>query len=213
MRDHRDEIIAVTHALDAAGMVPNKSGNVSCRSAGGFADHAGRHSVPRAACRRTSSTLPLDAPVPATRAATVVRVAHARGDLSRAARRHGHRPHAQPARDGARLRRARHSAVPLHDRARRRRRALHAVRDVRHGGTGRIGGARTRGPACVPARQSRRDGDRQHAGARPCGGASRSRTSPGEYLAMLSAGLEPQLLDDAEMQKVIAKFTDYGRLG
>ena len=47
MRDHREEIIAVTHALDDAGMVPNKSGNVSCRVAGGFAilfvlGHAGR---------------------------------------------------------------------------------------------------------------------------------------------------------------------------
>ena len=35
----------------------------------------------------------------------------------------------------------------------------------------------------------------------------------GEYLAMLSAGLVPQLLDEAEIQKVIASFTDYGRLG
>ena len=32
----RQHIIAVTHALDAAGLVPNKSGNVSCRSAAGF---------------------------------------------------------------------------------------------------------------------------------------------------------------------------------
>ena len=46
MRDHREEIIAVTHALDDAGMVPNKSGNVSCRVAGRFRDHARRHSVP-----------------------------------------------------------------------------------------------------------------------------------------------------------------------
>jgi L-fuculose-phosphate aldolase len=35
----------------------------------------------------------------------------------------------------------------------------------------------------------------------------------GEYLSMLSAGLVPQLLDDAEIQRVIARFTDYGRLG
>ena len=37
MRDPREEIIAVTHALDDAGMVPNKSGNVSCRVEDGFA--------------------------------------------------------------------------------------------------------------------------------------------------------------------------------
>jgi L-fuculose-phosphate aldolase len=35
----------------------------------------------------------------------------------------------------------------------------------------------------------------------------------GEYLSMLAAGLEPQLLDEAELQRVIAKFADYGRLG
>src|SRR5512145_2531919 len=35
-RELRHAIIATTRALDAAGLVPNKSGNVSCRSAGGF---------------------------------------------------------------------------------------------------------------------------------------------------------------------------------
>jgi L-fuculose-phosphate aldolase len=34
----------------------------------------------------------------------------------------------------------------------------------------------------------------------------------GEYLAMLSAGLEPLLLDDDELARVIDKFSDYGRL-
>jgi L-fuculose-phosphate aldolase len=33
-----------------------------------------------------------------------------------------------------------------------------------------------------------------------------------EYLAMLAAGLEPVLLSDAELQRVIDKFVDYGRL-
>jgi len=33
-----------------------------------------------------------------------------------------------------------------------------------------------------------------------------------EYLAMLAAGLEPVLLSDAELQRVIDKFADYGRL-
>ena len=65
MRDHRDEIIAVTHALDDAGMVPNKSGNVSCRVEDGFAiTPAG---IPYR--ELTSShivTLPLDAQVVGT---------------------------------------------------------------------------------------------------------------------------------------------------
>jgi L-fuculose-phosphate aldolase len=33
-----------------------------------------------------------------------------------------------------------------------------------------------------------------------------------EYLAMLAAGLEPVLLDESELQRVIDKFADYGRL-
>jgi L-fuculose-phosphate aldolase len=35
----------------------------------------------------------------------------------------------------------------------------------------------------------------------------------GEYLQMLAAGLTPQLLDAAELQRVIEKFAGYGRLG
>jgi len=33
-----------------------------------------------------------------------------------------------------------------------------------------------------------------------------------EYLAMLAAGLDPVLLSDEELQRVIDRFTDYGRL-
>jgi len=63
-RDHREEIIAVTLALDAAGMVPNKSGNVSCRIAEGFAiTPAG---MPyRGLLPQHIATVPLDAPAPA----------------------------------------------------------------------------------------------------------------------------------------------------
>lgn len=35
----------------------------------------------------------------------------------------------------------------------------------------------------------------------------------GQYLDLLAAGLTPQLLDEEELQRVIAKFGDYGRLG
>ena len=34
----------------------------------------------------------------------------------------------------------------------------------------------------------------------------------GQYLALLAAGLEPVLLDEAELVRVIAGFADYGRL-
>jgi L-fuculose-phosphate aldolase len=35
----------------------------------------------------------------------------------------------------------------------------------------------------------------------------------GEYLSLLAAGLQPRLLDEAEIRNVVGKFTDYGRLG
>jgi L-fuculose-phosphate aldolase len=33
-----------------------------------------------------------------------------------------------------------------------------------------------------------------------------------QYLALLAAGLEPRILDEAELARVIEKFADYGRL-
>jgi L-fuculose-phosphate aldolase len=35
----------------------------------------------------------------------------------------------------------------------------------------------------------------------------------GEYLSLLAAGLQPNLLDEAEIRNVIDRFADYGRLG
>ena len=35
----------------------------------------------------------------------------------------------------------------------------------------------------------------------------------GEYLSLLAAGLTPNLLSEAEIEKVVGKFADYGRLG
>ena len=32
-----------------------------------------------------------------------------------------------------------------------------------------------------------------------------------QYLALLAAGLEPRILDEDEMERVIEKFKDYGR--
>jgi L-fuculose-phosphate aldolase len=35
----------------------------------------------------------------------------------------------------------------------------------------------------------------------------------GQYLDLLAAGLEPNVLDDEELRRVIRKFVDYGRTG
>ena len=59
----RSEVVAVSQALDAAGLVPNKSGNVSCRIPEGFAiTPAG---IPyRELLPQHIVTVPLDAPAP-----------------------------------------------------------------------------------------------------------------------------------------------------
>jgi L-fuculose-phosphate aldolase len=34
----------------------------------------------------------------------------------------------------------------------------------------------------------------------------------GEYLALLAAGIEPVVLEEPELERVLAKFADYGRV-
>ena len=167
MQDQRDDIIGVTLALDAAGMVPNKSGNVSCRVAEGFAiTPAG---IPyRELQPGDIVALPLDGPLPplGQRPSSEWRmhaaIYRARPDV--AAIVHTHSPRATALACAGRG----IPAVPLHDRAGRRRRALHAVLHVRHAATGRVGRARARGPPRLPARQSRRHGGGDVAGTRAC---------------------------------------------
>ena len=211
MHDHRGEIIAVTHALDAAGMVPNKSGNVSCRVVGGFAiTPAGipyRELVPAHIV-----TLPLDAPVPATepRPSSEWRmhaaIYRARPDVTAIV--HTHSPRATA------LAAAGRGIPPFHYMI-----AL-AGGDVRcmpyaTFGTAELAESAVRGlegrRACLLGNHGvMAIGDTL---ARAHAVAVEVENLAGEYLSMLSAGLVPQLLDDAEIQRVIARFTDYGRLG
>ena len=211
MSDHREEIIAVTHALDAAGMVPNKSGNVSCRVTGGFAiTPAG---IPYRELLPTHIvTLPLDAPVPATepRPSSEWRmhaaIYRARPDVTAIV--HTHSPHATA------LAAAGRGIPPFHYMI-----AL-AGGDVRcmpyaTFGTAELAESAVRGlegrRACLLGNHGVMAIGNTLARAHAV--AVEVENLAGEYLAMLSAGLVPQLLDDAEIQKVVAKFTDYGRLG
>ena len=212
MRDQREDIIGVTLALDVAGMVPDKSGNVSCRVAEGLLDHAGRRSIPwTAGGRRRDSAARWSAA--GAEAQPFVGVAHARRHLPRPARRCGHRAHAQPARHGARVCGPRYSCLPLHDRAGRRRRALHVVLHVRHAAAGRsrpCADSRGAGPACSAITASWRWG--RHWRAR-WQSRSKWRTWPERPCRCLPLAWSRQLLDEAEIQNVVARFTDYGRLG
>jgi L-fuculose-phosphate aldolase len=211
MRDHRDEIIAVTHSLDAAGLVPNKSGNVSCRLPDGFAiTPAG---VPyRALLPAHIVTLPLDGsmapmePRPSSEWRMHAAIYRARPDVMAIV--HTHSP------DATALAAAGRGIPPFHYMI-----AL-AGGDVRcmpyaTFGTEELAATAVRGlegrRACLLGNHGVMAIGNTLARAHAV--AVEVENLAGEYLAMLSAGLEPLLLDDAEIQKVVAKFTDYGRLG
>ena len=208
--DLRARIIGVARELDAAGLVPNKSGNVSCRSAGGYlitpagvpyGDLAPRDILelavdgePAAAGPRPSSEWRMHAAIYAHRpdAAAIV---------------HTHSPRATA------LACAGRGIPPFHYMI-----AL-AGGDIRCTpyatfGTSELAGAALRG---LEGRRATLLGNH---GVIACGSSLQEAHAvavevenlASEYLAMLAAGLQPQLLDEAELARVIAKFADYGRL-
>jgi len=210
-RDQREEIIAVTLALDDAGMVPNKSGNVSCRSAEGFAiTPAGipyRELLPRHIVK-----VPLDAPAPTAdpRPSSEWRmhaaIYRARPDVTAIV--HTHSPRATALASAGRGIPPFHYMIAL------------AGGDVRCTpyatfGTPELADSAVRGlqgrRACLLGNHGVMAVGNSLARAHAV--AIEVENLAGEYLSLLAAGLEPKLLDDAELQRVIAKFTDYGRLG
>jgi L-fuculose-phosphate aldolase len=210
-RDHREEIIAVTLALDAAGMVPNKSGNVSCRIAGGFAiTPAG---MPyRGLLPQHIATVPLDAPAPAADARPSsewrmhAAIYRARPDVTAIV--HTHSPRATALASAGRGIPPFHYMIAL---------AGGDVRCMPYAtfGTPELADSAVRGlegrRACLLGNHGVMAVGNSLARAHAV--AIEVENLAGEYLSMLAAGLEPQLLDEAELQRVIAKFTDYGRLG
>jgi L-fuculose-phosphate aldolase len=212
MPDHRDEIIAVTLALDAAGMVPNKSGNVSCRVAGGFADHACRDSVrelrpeqivDRAARCNAAAASPV--PRPSSEWRMHAAIYRARADV--AAIVHTHSPQATALASAGRGIPPFHYMIAL---------AGGDVRCMPYAtfGTPELAEAAVRGledrRACLLGNHGVMAVGTTLARAHAV--AVEVENLAGEYLAMLAAGLEPRLLDDAELRRVITKFADYGRL-
>lgn len=211
MPDHREEIIAVTHALDDAGMVPNKSGNVSCRVTDGLAiTPAGipyRELVPAQIV-----TLPLAAPViaaeprPSSEWRMHAAIYRARPDVMAIV--HTHSPSATALAAAGRGIPAFHYMIAL---------AGGDVRCMPYAtfGTAELADSAVRG---LEGRRACLLGNHGviaigNTLARAHAVAVEVENLAGEYLSMLSAGLVPQLLDDAEIQKVVAKFTAYGRLG
>jgi L-fuculose-phosphate aldolase len=209
--DPRQQIIDVTLALDAAGMVPNKSGNVSVRGADGFlvtpAGTAYRDLRPADLVSLTFDDAP---PAAGSRPSSEWRmhaaIYRARPDVQAIV--HTHSPHATALACAGRGIPAFHYMIAL------------------AGGDIRCMPYATFGTAELA--QSAVDG---LAGRRACLLANHGVMAVGttlarahavaievenlarEYLLLLGAGLEPRLLDDAELERVIGKFTGYGRLG
>ena len=206
----RAGIIAIAQALDAAGLVPNKSGNVSCRSADGFlitpAGVPYRDLVPAdivevspagsaaAQARRPSSEWRMHAAIYADRADATAIV-------------HTHSPQATA------LACAGRGIPPFHYMI-----AL-AGGDIRCMPYATFGTAEL-AAAAVQGLGGRRATLLANHGVIAIGGslgeahavALEVENLAGQYLALLAAGLEPHVLDAAELQRVIEKFADYGRL-
>ena len=206
----REGIIAVTHALDAAGMVPNKSGNVSCRSRGGFTiTPAGvpyRSLVPGDLVELAVDGEPAaDGPRPSSEWRMHAAIYAHRPDA--AAIVHTHSPRATALACAGRGIPPFHYMIAL---------AGGDVRCMPYAtfGTAELAGTAVRG---LVGRRATLLGNH---GVIAIGGslgeahavAVEVENLAGEYLEMLSAGLVPRLLDDDELARVIDKFADYGRL-
>lgn len=207
----RNEIVAAAQALDAAGLVPNKSGNVSCRTPGGFLiTAAGVPYREMTAAQVVALTLDGEAEPGGARPSSEWRMHLAiythRPDV--AAIVHTHSPRATALACASRGIPPFHYMIAL---------AGGAVRCMPYAtfGTAELADAAARGL------ENRRATLLANHGVVAVGASLRDAHSvalevenlAGQYLSMLAAGLEPALLDDEELQRVIDKFADYGRMG
>jgi L-fuculose-phosphate aldolase len=209
--DPRSEIIAVTLALDAAGMVPNKSGNVSARSADGYlitpAGTAYRDLHPADLVALSLVDAPPSAGQrPSSEWRMHAAIYRARPDVQAIV--HTHSPHATALACAGRGIPPFHYMIAL---------AGGDIRCMPYAtfGTAELAQSAVHGlkgrRACLLANHGVMAVGttlaRAHAVAIEVENLAR------EYLLLLGAGLEPQLLDDAEIERVIGSFTGYGRLG
>jgi L-fuculose-phosphate aldolase len=208
--DARAGIVAVTQALDAAGLVPNKSGNVSCRSPGGFlVTPSGvpyRELEPGQIVELPlEGTPPAGGPRPSSEWRMHAAIYAARPDAQAIV--HTHSPRATALACAGRGIPAFHYTIAL---------AGGDVRCVPYATFGTdelaeqaLSGLRGRRAVLLANHGVVALGPslgRAHAVA------VEVENLAGQYLDLLAAGLEPKVLSASEMQRVIEKFGDYGRL-
>ena len=208
----RREIVEVSQALGLAGLMPNKSGNVSCRSAAGFLiTPAGVPYADMTAAQIVELPLPArDEPSTGPRPSSEWRmhaaIYEARPTVTAIV--HTHSPRATALTCAGRGIPAFHYMIAL------------AGGDVRCMPYATFGSDKLAAHA-VRGLEGRRAVLLANHGVVTVGPSLRSAQAvavevenmAGQYLDLLAAGLEPNVLDDEELRRVIRKFVDYGRTG
>lgn len=206
----RAEIIAVSQALDDAGLLLNKSGNLSCRSEHGFLITPS--GVPYRELKLGEIVeLEIDgqpdpsSPRPSSEWRLHAAIYAARADVSAIV--HTHSPSATALACTGRGIPAFHYMIAL---------AGGAIRCMPYS----TFGSAELAVSAVQGLDGRRATLLANHGVVAVGSSlARARAVAvevenlaGQYLAMLSAGLEPVVLDERELKRVIAKFGEYHRL-
>jgi L-fuculose-phosphate aldolase len=209
--DVRVEIVAASRALDEAGLVPNKSGNVSCRLPGGFlvtpsgipyrelepgqVVEFDEHGTPLPGGLRPSSEWRMHAAIYACRP-DVSAIVHTHSPRATALACAGlgiPAFHYMIALAGGEIRCMPYATFGTAELAAGAIAGLEGRRAVLLANHGVV----AVGPTLAAAQAV----------------AFEVENLAGQYLALRAAGLEPVLLDEAELERVIEKFTDYGRIG
>ena len=209
-RELRAAIIAVTRSLDEAGLVPNKSGNVSCRSANGFLITPAGVPYAELVPEQIVELSPDGSPDPAgPRPSSEWRMHEAIYALRPDAEAivHTHSPHATALACAGRGIPAFHYMIAL------------AGGDVRCMPYATFGTAEL-AVSAVRGLEDRRATLLANHGVVALGASLRDAFAVAlevenlarQYLALLAAGLEPEVLSEAELERVVDKFGDYGRL-
>lgn len=204
------QIIAVTQQLDLAGLVPNKSGNVSARTAQGFlitpAGIPYRDLTPPLLVAMTSSEEPAPGDLrPSSEWRMHAAIYAQRPDVDAIV--HTHSPRATALACAGRGIPPFHYMIAL---------AGGEIRCTPYAtfGTAELAASAVQGLA------GRRAALLGNHGVMAVGASLREAHSVAievenladEYLSMLAAGLQPALLDAAELARVVGKFSQYGRL-
>jgi L-fuculose-phosphate aldolase len=209
--DPRAEIVAAARALDTAGMMPNKSGNVSCRLPGGFlVTPSGvpyRELKPGQLVQFDDDGTPAPGGLRPTSEWRMHAAIYAcRPDVSAIV--HTHSPRATALACAGLGIPAFHYMIAL---------AGGAILCAPYAtfGTAELAAGAITG---IEGRRAVLLANHGVVAVGPSLAAAQAvavevENLAGQYLGLRAAGLEPNVLDDEEMERVIAKFTDYGRIG